>query len=349
MAEKRKLALISGISGMDGSYLSEFLLSKNYIVYGIVRRSSLFNLSRLDNIRNNSNLKLVYGDLTDSSNLNSILSKIKTTMKEGEILEIYNLAAQSHVKVSFEVPEYTAQTSGFGTLNFLEAIRSNNMIECSKFYQASTSEMYGKVQEIPQKETTPFYPRSPYAVAKLYAHWITKNYRESYDMFACSGILFNHSSPRRGENFILRKISLGVAKIVKEKDSCIYLGNLNSKRDIGHSKDYIKGMWMMLQQEKPEDYVLATNKQYSIREFVEMAFDVVHIDIKWRGEGLEEVGYHEKDGKILVRVSEKYFRPAEVDTLLGDYTKAQKGLGWEPETGIRDLIHEMVHNDLLNV
>ena len=334
---------------MDGSYLAELLLAKNYIVFGIIRRSSLFNLSRLDGIRSNQNLTLMYGDITDSSNLNSILSKIKNQMNENEILEIYNLAAQSHVKVSFEVPEYTAQTSGFGTLNFLEAIKSNNMIKCSKFYQASTSEMFGKVQETPQKETTPFYPRSPYAVAKLYAHWITKNYRESYNMFACSGILFNHSSVRRGENFILRKISLGVAKIVKEKDSCIYLGNLNSKRDIGHSRDYVRGMWLMLQQDKPEDYILATNSQYSIREFVEMAFDVVHIDIKWRGEGLEEVGYHEKDGKILVRISEKYFRPAEVETLLGDYSKAKTNLKWEPKTNIKKLIHEMVHHDLLNV
>ena len=346
---KTKFALITGINGMDGSYLSEFLLEKGYIVYGIIRRSSLFNLSRLNGIRDNKNLILKYGDVTDSSNLNSIMATIKDSMKKDDILEVYNLAAQSHVAVSFEVPEYTAQTSGFGVLNVLEAIRSNNMIECSKFYQASTSEMFGQVQEVPQSETTPFYPRSPYAVAKLYGHWITKNYRESYNMFACSGILFNHSSPRRGENFILRKISMGVAKIVKEKEYCIYLGNLNAKRDIGHSRDYVRGMWLMLQQEKPDDYVLATGKQYSIRDFVEMAFDVVHIDIKWRGEGLEEVGYHEKDGKVLIRVNPKYFRPSEVETLLGDCSKAKEKLGWEPKTDIKGLIHEMVHNDLLHV
>jgi GDPmannose 4,6-dehydratase len=334
---------------MDGSFLTEFLLNKDYIVYGIIRRSSLFNLSRLDNYRKNKNLILMYGDVTDSSNLCSILFKIKKDMIEDEILEIYNLAAQSHVKVSFEVPEYTAKTSGFGTLNFLEAIRNNDMQECSKFYQASTSEMFGEVQEIPQKETTPFYPKSPYAVAKLYAHWITKNYRESYNMFACSGILFNHSSKRRGENFILRKISLGVAKIVKEKEDCLYLGNINSKRDIGHSRDYVRGMWLMLQQNKPDDYILSTNKQYSIREFVEMAFLIVDINIKWRGRGLEEVGYNKEDGKVLVRISEKYFRPAEVDTLLGDYTKAKSELKWEPKISVKELINEMVNNDLLNV
>jgi len=342
-------ALISGINGMDGSYMAEFLLSKNYIVYGIIRRSSLFNLTRLDNVRKNENLKLMYGDVTDSSNLNTILSKIKKEMEKDEILEVYNLAAQSHVGVSFEVPEYTAQTSGFGVLNFLEAIRSNDMVECIKFYQASTSEMFGEVQEIPQKETTPFYPRSPYAVAKLYGHWITKNYRESYNMFACSGILFNHSSPRRGENFILRKISLGVAKIQSGKEDCLYLGNLDSSRDIGHSRDYVKGMWMMLQQDKPDDYVLATNVQYSIRQFVEMAFDIVDIDIKWKGKGLEEVGYNSKTGDELIRVSAKYFRPAEVNTLLGDYSKAQKELGWEPEVDIKQLIKEIVENDLKSV
>lgn len=347
--EFQKRALVSGCNGQDGSYLLEFLLRKNYSVYGIIRRSSLFNLTRLNNIRNNPNLFLMYGDLTDSSSLTSILSKINKEMKDDEILEIYNLAAQSHVGVSFEVPEYTAQTSGFGVLNFLEAIRSNNMINCTKFYQASTSEMFGKVQQIPQNETTPFYPRSPYAVSKLYGHWITKNYRESYNIFACSGILFNHASPRRGENFILRKISLGVAKIVKEKESCIYLGNINSKRDIGHSKDFIRGMWLMLQQDEADDYVLATSKTYTIRNFIEMAFDVVHIDIKWRGKGLEEVGYHEKDGAILVRISEKYFRACEVDLLLGDSSKAKEKFGWEATTSVKELIHEMVQNDLLNV
>ena len=342
----QKKALISGIGGQDGSYLSKFLLDKNYIVYGIIRRSSLFNLSRLDNIRDNKNLRLMYGDVTDSSNLNSILSKIKLEMKNNEILEIYNLAAQSHVSVSFEVPEYTAQASGFGVLNFLEGIRNNNMIKCTKFYQASTSEMFGKVQEIPQKETTPFYPKSPYAVAKLYAHWITINYRESYNMYTCSGILFNHSSSKRGENFILRKISLGISKIINKKKSCMYLGNLNSKRDIGHSRDYVRGMWLMLQQDNPDDYVLATGKQYSIRDFVEIAFKVVNINIKWKGEGLNEVGYSEETGEILVRVSEKYFRPAEVDTLLGDSTKALNKLGWKADIGIKELIKEIVKSDL---
>ena len=343
-----KYALISGINGQDGSYLAEFLLVKNYTVYGIVRRSSLFNLSRLNYIRNNPKLILKYGDLTDSSNLNSILSQIKQVLKEDEILEIYNLGAQSHVKVSFEVPEYTAQTSGFGTLNFLEAIRSNNMINQSKFYQASTSEMFGKVQETPQTETTPFYPRSPYACAKLYSHWITKNYREAYGIFACSGILFNHSSPRRGENFILRKISLGVSKIFNNKDHCILLGNLNSRRDIGHSRDFIRGMWLMLQQEEPDDYVLATGQNYSIREFVEMAFKVIGVKIRWRGEGLEEVGYDESDEtQILVRVSPKYFRPTEVDTLLGDYSKAKLNLKWDPKINIKELIEEIVKGDLV--
>ena len=342
-----KIALITGISGQDGSYLAEFLLSKDYKVYGIIRRASLFNLSRLNDIRNNKRLKLVYGDLTDSSNLNSILSDIKKDMIKDEILEIYNLAAQSHVKVSFEVPEYTAQATGFGVLNILEAIRSNNMIDCCKFYQASTSEMFGKVQEIPQKETTPFYPRSPYAVAKLYAHWITKNYRESYNIFACSGILFNHSSPRRGENFILRKISLGVSKIVKGKEECLYLGNLNSMRDIGYARDYVKGMWLMLQQDKPDDYVLATNSTYSIKEFVKMAFDIVGIPIRWEGKGLEEKGYNANTGKMVVCVSEKYFRPAEVDLLLGDASKANKKLGWKPETTVKELLNEMIQSDML--
>ena len=341
-----KYALITGISGQDGSYLAELLLNKNYKVFGIIRRTSMFNLHRLDPVRQNPNLKLMYGDLTDSSNLNKMISDIKEQMNEEEILEVYNLGAQSHVKVSFEVPEYTAQTSGFGTLNVLEAIRINKMEKRSRFYQASTSEMFGKVQEVPQKETTPFYPRSPYAVAKLYSHWITKNYRESYDMYACSGILFNHSSPRRGENFILRKISLGVTKIHKGKEDCIYLGNLNAKRDIGYAKDFVYGMWLMLQQDEPDDYVLATGKQYTIREFVEYAFEVIGIKIVWEGEGLKEVGKNKENGNILVRVSKKYFRPAEVDTLLGDYTKAKNFLGWEPKVYIKELIEKMVKNDL---
>lgn len=344
-----KFALITGINGMDGSYLTQFLLKKDYIIYGIIRRSSLFNLSRLSHIRKNKNLILKYGDITDSSNLNSILADIKQLMNEEDILEVYNLAAQSHVQVSFEVPEYTAQASGFGVLNVLEAIRINKMEHNTRFYQASTSEMFGKVQEIPQKETTPFYPRSPYGCAKLYGHWITKNFRESYGMYACSGILFNHSSPRRGENFILRKISLGVSKIEKGIDDCMYLGNLNAKRDIGHSQDYVRGMWLMLQQDKPDDYVLATGKQYSIREFVEMAFEVVGIKIKWRGVELTEEGYDEKTGRVLVRVSKKYFRACEVDTLLGDASKAEKILEWKPNIDIKELITEMVNHDLLSV
>jgi GDPmannose 4,6-dehydratase len=344
-----KYCLITGITGQDGSYLSEFLLKKGYIVYGLIRRSSLFNLSRLNDFRDNKNLILKYGDLTDSSNLNLIISEIKSKMKEDEILEVYNLAAQSHVKISFEVPEYTAKVDANGTLYLLESIRSNNMIKQCKFYQASTSEMFGKVQEIPQTENTKFYPRSPYGVAKLYSHWIVKNYRESYNMFTCSGILFNHSSPRRGENFILRKISLSVSKIIKGKIDCMYLGNLNAKRDIGHAKDYVKGMWLMLQQKTPDDYILSTNKQYSIREFVEIAFDIVNIKIKWNGEGINEYGYNEKTGKKLVKVSKKYFRPSEVDTLLGDCTKAKNKLKWKPKYDIYNLIKEIVLHDLNNI
>lgn len=342
----RKTCLITGCNGMDGSYLSSLLLEKGYIVYGIVRRSSLFNLSRLDSIRNNPNLKLMYGDVTDSSNLNSILSKIKKELKDNEILEIYNLAAMSHVHVSFEIPEYTAQVTGFGVLNVLESIRSNEMEKYVKFYQASTSELYGGVYTKAQNETTPFTPKSPYAIAKLYGHWITKNYRESYGMFCCSGILFNHSSPRRGENFILRKISLGIGKIMRNEMDCLYLGNLNAKRDIGHSKDFVRGMWMILQEEKCDDYVLATGKQYSIRQFVEMAFNVVKITINWQGEDINEEGFNKSTGKVLVRVNPKYYRPAEVNTLLGDYNKAKRVLGWEPTISTEELIKEMVENDL---
>ncbi len=284
--------------------------------------------------------------MTDAVNMANILSSIKQVMVKNDILEIYNLAAQSHVAVSFEVPQYTANTDAIGVLNILEGIRSNNMENCVRFYQASTSEMFGKVQEIPQTENTPFYPRSPYGVAKLYGHWITKNYRESYNMFACSGILFNHCHERRGENFILRKISLGIGKILRGEEKYLFLGNLNAKRDIGSSKDYVKGMWMMLQQDKPDDYVLATGVQYSIREFVEMAFNVVNINIQWRGNGINEEGYDKNTGKVYIKVSEKYFRPCEVETLLGDPTKAKTILGWTPDTTVKQLITEMVHNDL---
>jgi GDPmannose 4,6-dehydratase len=339
-----KFALITGANGMDGSYLMEFLLTKNYIIYGLIRRSSYFNTKRIDHLRNEINL--VYGDMTDAVNMANILSKIKLQMKDDDILEIYNLAAQSHVAVSFEVPQYTANTDAIGVLNILEAIRSNNLETRVKFYQASTSEMYGKVQEIPQTETTPFYPRSPYGVAKLYGHWITKNYRESYGMFACSGILFNHTSPRRGENFILRKISLGIGKILRNEEQYLYLGNLDTKRDIGSSKDYVKGMWMMLQQDVPDDYVLATGKQYSIREFVKMAFAVVNVNIKWRGHGLGEEGYDEETGRVYVKINEKYYRPCEVDTLLGNPQKALDILNWKPETTITQIITEMITNDI---
>lgn len=340
-----KFALITGINGQDGSYLAEFLLEKEYIVYGIIRRASYFNTKRIEHLRNKINL--VYGDVSDGNNITYILTSIKSKMNlDTDTLEIYNLAAQSHVAVSFEMPNYTSNVDGIGTLNVLESIRITDMIKHTKFYQASTSELYGKVQEIPQTETTPFYPRSPYAVAKLYAHWITKNYRESYKMFACSGILFNHSSCRRSENFILRKISLGVAKSVKDNNFILQLGNLDAKRDIGHSRDYVKGMWLMLQQDEPEDYVLATGKQYSIREFVEIAFNYIGYKILWRGSGLDEEGYDEKTGRILISVNERYYRPNEVDTLLGNPEKAQQQLGWTSQTSIESLIHEMVSNDL---
>lgn len=339
-----KYALVTGANGQDGSYLMELLLEKEYIVYGTIRRSSYFNTARIEHLRNL--VKLVYCDVTDQSNLVSIITGIKSKMDPEDSLEIYNLAAQSHVAVSFEMPNYTTQTDAVGTLNILEAIRITDMISQTKFYQASTSEMFGKVQEIPQSENTPFYPRSPYGVAKLYAHWITKNYRESYGLFACSGILFNHSSPRRGENFILRKISLGIAKIKNGTSDCIYLGNLDAKRDIGHSKDFVRGMWMMLQQSSPYDYVLATGTQYTIREFVEMAFSVIGITIKWQGSGLSETGYNADSGEVLVKVSEKYYRPCEVESLLGCPDKANGILHWTPEIDIQSLITEMVNNDL---
>ena len=344
-----KVALITGITGQDGSYLSEFLLEKGYIVWGIIRRSSVFNTQRIDHIindnLNNGRFVLKYGDLTDSSCLLNILFQIKQQYSNLEELEVYNLAAQSHVKVSFEMPEYTAQTDGLGTLRLLEAIRSSGYMEKIRFYQASTSEMYGKVQEIPQSETTPFYPRSPYGVAKVYAHWITKNYRESYNMFACSGILFNHESERRGETFVTRKITKTLGEIVRGKKDKLILGNLDSKRDWGHANDYIEGMWLMLQQDLPDDYVLATNEFHSVREFVEEAFKLKDFNIKWRGEGLNEIGYDENTGKELIFVSEKYFRPAEVEELLGDASKAKEKLGWKPKTSFKELVKRMVDND----
>ena len=339
-----KIALITGITGQDGSYLAELLLEKDYIVFGIMRRSSSINTSRIDHIFQHPKLFLRYGDLSDGTCLLQILLEIKNNYIF-DVLEIYNLGAMSHVKVSFEIPEYTADISGIGTLRLLNAIKSAGLVEKTRFYQASTSEMYGKVMEVPQRETTPFYPRSPYGVAKLYAHWITKNYRESYHMFACSGILFNHESPRCAHNFVTRKISLGLGKILRGETDRLVLGNLDSKRDWGHSKDYVYGMWLMLQQEKPEDYVLATNEFHSVREFVELAFSLKGFDIKWKGEGIHEIGYDASTGRELVFVSDKYFRPAEVDELLGDAQKAREDLGWVPQVSFKDLVQEMVNHD----
>lgn len=348
----KKVALITGITGQDGSFLAEFLLQKGYEVHGIIRRSSSFNTGRIEHIyfdewvrdmKHSSLIKLHYGDMTDSSSLIRIIQETKPE-------EIYNLAAQSHVKVSFDVPEYTAESDAVGTLRLLEAVRILEMEKKTKIYQASTSELYGLVQEIPQKETTPFYPRSPYGVAKLYAFWITKNYRESYGMFAVNGILFNHESERRGETFVSRKISLAVARIAHNKQNKLYLGNLDAKRDWGYAKDYVECMWLMLQQEKPEDFVIATGIQYTVREFCTLAFKEVGIEIEWKGQELEEKGYCRATGKLLVEVDPKYFRPAEVETLLGDPTKAKTVLGWNPNTtSFEELVKIMVKNDLEHV
>ena len=328
-------ALITGVTGQDGSYLSEFLLEKDYEVHGIIRRSSLINTHRVDSIfESNDNFKLYYGDLTDSTNLIRLIKDIEPD-------EIYNLGAQSHVKVSFETPEYTANSDAIGTLRILEAIRILGMEEKVRFYQASTSEMFGKVQEVPQKETTPFYPRSPYGVAKLYAHWITKNYREAYDMHCSSGILFNHESPRRGETFVTRKITRGLSKISVGLQDCLYLGNINAKRDWGHAKDFVEAMWLMLQQDEPDDYVIATGKQYSVKDFVDEAAPVFGMKIEWRGEGKDEFGYDLSTGRTVIRVSDRYFRPAEVDSLLGDATKAKEVLGWEAKTSFKELVEDM--------
>ena len=339
-----KVALITGINGQDGSYLAELLLEKEYNVWGIIRRSSNINTVRLDDIFDK--LYLRYGDLTDSSNLVNILMEIKNTYPLLDRLEVYNLGAMSHVKISFEMPEYTSDVDAMGTLRLLESIRTSGIaLEKVRFYQASTSEMFGKVVEVPQKETTPFYPRSPYGVAKLYSHWITKNYRESYNMFACCGILFNHESPRRGHNFVTRKITIALGNIIKGKQDKLVLGNINSLRDWGHAKDYVEGMWLMLQQATPEDYILSTCEYHSVREFVERAFALKGYTIKWRGEGINEIGYDENTGKELIFISEKYFRPAEVDELLGDSTKARHELGWAPKCSFDDLVRDMVKND----
>ena len=341
-----KIALITGITGQDGSYLAELLLDKNYIVWGILRRSSDINTNRIDHLYSNKNLILRYGDMTDSSNLLNIVNEIKNTY-ELNILEIYNLAAMSHVKVSFEMPEYTADADGAGVLRLLEAIRSSGIQDKCRFYQASTSELYGLVQEVPQTEKTTFYPRSPYGVAKLYGFWITKNYRESYNMFACNGILFNHESPRRGPTFVTRKITRGLNMILKGERDSLILGNLEAKRDWGHAKDYVEGMWRMLQAEKPDDFVISTNEFHSVREFIEKSFLLKGFDIKWKGEGLNEIGYDLKTGRELIFVSEKYFRPAEVEELLGDSTKIRNELNWNPVYSFDELVKEMVDQDCL--
>jgi GDPmannose 4,6-dehydratase len=337
-----KKALITGITGQDGSYLAELLLDKGYEVHGIIRRASTFNTQRIDHIyqdphEENVSLKLHYGDMTDSSNLSRLVEKINPD-------EIYNLAAQSHVGTSFEIPEYTTDVDAMGTLRLLDAIKETE-VEC-KFYQASTSELYGKVQEVPQTEKTPFYPRSPYAAAKLYAYWIVKNYREAYDLFAVNGILFNHESPRRGKRFVTRKITRAVARITKGKQDKIYLGNMNAKRDWGYAKDYVKMMWMMLQHDTPEDYVIATGETHTVREFVEAAFSHVDVEIQWQGEGVDEKGIDKDTGKVLVEVDPKYFRPTEVDLLIGDPSKAKEELGWEPEIKFKELVQLMVQSDL---
>ena len=331
-----KVALITGITGQDGSYLAELLLEKGYEVHGIVRRSSLINTHRIDHIY--QRLHLHYGDLTDSTNIIKVIQKVKPD-------EIYNLGAQSHVKVSFELPEYTAQTDALGTLRVLEAVRILGMDHKVRIYQASTSELYGLVQEVPQTETTSFYPRSPYGVAKLYGFWIIKNYRESYGLHASSGILFNHESPRRGETFVTRKITIGLSRISSGQQDVLSLGNLDSRRDWGHAKDYARAMWLMLQQDDPDDYVIATGKQYSVREFAEMAAKYYNMNLEWSGEGVDEVGIDTNTGKTVIVVNSKYYRPAEVETLLGDYTKAKEKLGWYPKISFSQLVEEMCKND----
>lgn len=337
-----KKALISGITGQDGSYLAEILLKKGYEVHGIIRRSSSFNTGRIEHLMMdkkimNKSFFLYHGDITDTSNLNRLLEKIKPD-------EIYNLAAQSHVKVSFEVPEYTAEVDAIGTLRFLDAIRETGIK--TKFYQASTSELYGKVQEVPQKESTPFYPRSPYGVAKIYGYWIVVNYREAYNLYACNGILFNHESPRRGETFVTRKITRAVAAIKKGKQESLTLGNLDSKRDWGFAPEYCEGMWMMMQQKTPEDYVLATGETHTVKEFVDLSFKSVGIELEWEGKEEKEKGKDKKTGKVLISVDPTYYRPTEVDLLIGDASKAKKNLGWEPKVKFEQLVDIMVKADL---
>lgn len=334
-----KKALITGITGQDGSYLAEFLLNKDYEVHGIIRRSSTDNREKIRTIENHENLYLHYGDITDSENIISIISQVQPD-------EIYNLAAQSHVKISFEMPEYTANTDALGTLRILEAVRILNL-KNTRIYQASTSELFGLIQEMPQKETTPFYPRSPYGVAKLYGYWIIKNYRESYNIFACNGILFNHESPRRGENFVTRKITLAAAKIKLGMQDKLFLGNLDAKRDWGYAKDYVECMWLMLQNDKPDDFVIATGEMHSVREFCEYAFKEVGIELKWEGKGVDEKGINIATGEVIIEVNPEFFRPAEVETLCGDPTKAKTELNWNPrKTSFEDLVKNMVKSDL---
>ena len=352
--QTKKTALITGVTGQDGSYLAEFLLEKGYEVHGIKRRASLFNTQRVDHIYEdphieNSRFKLHYGDLSDTSNLTRILQEVQPD-------EVYNLGAQSHVAVSFEAPEYTADVDAIGTLRLLEAIRFLGLEKKTRFYQASTSELYGLVQETPQKETTPFYPRSPYAVAKMYAYWITVNYREAYGLYACNGILFNHESPRRGETFVTRKITRGLANIAQGLESCLYMGNIDSLRDWGHAKDYVRMQWMMLQQDQPEDFVIATGVQYSVRQFISWSAEHLGVKLRFEGQGVDEVGIVEaiegdkapalKVGDIIVKIDPRYFRPAEVETLLGDPSKAKAKLGWTPEITVQEMCEEMVAADL---
>jgi GDPmannose 4,6-dehydratase len=350
-----KRALITGVTGQDGSYLAEFLLGKGYEVHGIKRRASLFNTQRVDHIyqdpHEDGRFRLHYGDLTDTSNLTRILSEVRPD-------EVYNLGAQSHVAVSFEAPEYTADVDAVGTLRLLEAIRFLGLEKTARFYQASTSELYGLVQETPQTERTPFHPRSPYAVAKLYAYWITVNYREAYGLFACNGILFNHESPRRGETFVTRKITRGLANIAMGLESCLYMGNIDSLRDWGHAKDYVQMQWLMLQQDEPEDYVIATGVQHSVREFIAWAAEDLGITLRFEGRGVDEVGVVERvegtnaplvrEGQVVMRIDPRYFRPAEVETLLGSPAKAKQKLGWEPEVSAREMCREMVASDLVS-
>ncbi len=345
----KKVALITGITGQDGSFLAEFLIEKGYEVHGILRRSSSFNTQRIEHLyltewvrdtKQSRQVNLHYGDMTDSSSLIRILQQVRPT-------EIYNLAAQSHVKVSFDVPEYTAETDAVGTLRILEAVRILGMEKTCRIYQASTSELFGLVQEVPQKETTPFYPRSPYGVAKQYGFWITKNYRESYGMFAVNGILFNHESERRGENFVTRKITLGAARIAQGMQDKLYMGNLDARRDWGYAKDYVECMWLILQQDEPEDYVIASGEMHTVREFCTMAFHEAGIELRWEGEGVDEKGIDTATGRVLVEVDPKYFRPAEVEQLLGDPTKARTKLGWNPQkTSLAELVRIMVRHDM---